>query len=237
MPVFAIFLPFLASVAQQGGPPITVTAYPWAPFISPMGEPFRARSTNDDPFARWFRQADHDGDGFLTADEMRTDAVRFFERLDSDRNGKINSEELVAYETEIAPEVQVNSNWKRTRLEAAADKQSDVDRDRREGKRRRGDRVDGYHPDGLQGAARYGLLNIPEPVAGADLDLNGTVTIDEFRRSAGYRFQLLDTEHQGRLTLRELESRIPSRPDAKRRVKRRNEGVDTRIGVSLPEGN
>ena len=237
MPVFAIFLPFLASVAQQGGPPITVKAYPWAPFISPMGEPFRARSTNDDPFVRWSRQADRDGDGFLTADEMRGDAVRFFERLDSDHDGKINSEELVAYETEIAPEVQVNSNWKRTWVESAAKAQSGDDGDRRDRRRRRGDSVDGYHIDGLQGAARYGLLNIPEPVAGADLDLNGIVTIDEFRRSAVYRFQLLDTQRQGRLSLPELETRIPSRPDPKRRAKRRNDAADTRIGVPLPEGN
>jgi Ca2+-binding EF-hand superfamily protein len=234
MPVFAMFLPFLAAVAQQTGAPITVKAYPWAPFISPMGEPFRSHSADDDPFVRWFRQADRNSDGFLTADEMSRDAVRFFERLDEDHDGKLGSEEVVAYETDIAPEVQVNSSWKRTRKDAAAEPMSDGERRDR---RRRGDSVDGYHPDGLQGAARYGLLNIPEPVTGADLDLNGTVTIDEFRRSAVYRFQLLDTQRQGRLTMRELESRIPSRPDAKRRAKNRSDAVDTRIGIPLPGGN
>ncbi len=36
-------LPILAAAAQADEP-VMVTAYPWAPFISPMGEPFRGRS-------------------------------------------------------------------------------------------------------------------------------------------------------------------------------------------------
>jgi len=233
---FTVFLQLLASVAQQGGQPIMVTAHPWAPFISPMGEPFRSLSKADDPFVRWFREADRNGDGFLTADEMRADAVRFFERLDSNHDGKIDSEELVTYEMQIAPEVQVNSNWKRTRQANLAEPEPGPDGDRR--KRQRGDNgIDGYQIDGLQGAARYGLLNIPEPVAGADLDLNGSITLDEFGRSAVYRFQLLDSDRQGKLTLQGLESLIPSRPDARRRAKRRDDAVDTRIAIPIPEGN
>ena len=42
--------------------------------------------------------------------------------------------------------------------------------------------IDGYRFDGLQGAARYGLLNIPQPVAGADADFNRAITLDEFRQ-------------------------------------------------------
>jgi hypothetical protein len=125
MHVFAVILPMLAYVAQDSGPPITVTGSPWAPFVSPMGEPFRSRSMDDDPFARWFHQADSNRDGMITAVEMRADALRFFQALDSDRDGEIDSEEIMFYEREIAPEVQVNSNWKLSRDEAAAaDKQS-----------------------------------------------------------------------------------------------------------------
>ena len=37
---------------------------------------------------------------------------------------------------------------------------------------------------GLQGAARYALLNIPEPVAAADTDFNRGITLEEFRQAA-----------------------------------------------------
>ena len=118
MLLFAV-VPILASAAQPDEPPkpITVTAYRWAPFISPMGEPFRSRAPDDDTLARWFHQADGNRDGMLTADEMRADAERFFATLDSDRDGRIDPEERMTYESEIAPEIQVNSQWKRTRQE------------------------------------------------------------------------------------------------------------------------
>ncbi len=236
MALFAVILPFLASVAQDDGPPIIVRGYPWAPFVSPMGQPFRSRSTDDDPFARWFHQADRDRSGILTADEMRADAARFFAALDSNDDGAIDSEEMVAYEQEIAPEVQVNSDWKRTREEAAAEKQRSASGRDGRGRRRSGNAIDGYQIDGLQGAARYGLLNLPQPVIGADSDFNRKVTQDEFSRAATYRFQLLDTRRVGGLTLQELEMLVPTRPKAGKRVKRRKDALDTRIGVPLPEG-
>ena len=50
MPVFVAIMAALALAAQADDePPITVLGLPWAPFISPMGEPFRARSSGDDP--------------------------------------------------------------------------------------------------------------------------------------------------------------------------------------------
>jgi hypothetical protein len=229
MLLFAV-IPILASVAQAEEPPkpITVTAYRWAPFVSPMGEPFRSRTPDDDPFARWFHQADGNRDGVLTSDEMRADAERFFAALDGNRDGRIDSEERMKYESEIAPEVHVNSQWKRTRQQTAADR----------GDRRQWDNnIDGYQLDGLQGAARYGLLNLPEPVAGADANFDRFVSLDEFRRAASYRFQLLDNDRVGKLTLQNLEVLLPSRPKEGRRVKRSKKGVDTRIGLPLPQGD
>ena len=229
MLLFAV-IPILASVAQAEEPPkpITVTAYRWAPFLSPMGEPFRSRTPDDDPFARWFHQADGNRDGILTSDEMRADAERFFAALDGNRDGRIDSEERMKYESEIAPEVHVNSQWKRTRQQTAADR----------GDRRQWDKdIDGYQLDGLQGAARYGLLNLPEPVAGADADFNRIVSLEEFRRAAVYRFQLLDRDRSGKLTFQKLEVLLPSRPKDGRRVKRPKNAVDTRIGLPLPEGD
>jgi len=233
MTFLAAILPILAAAAQVTEE-ITVRAYPWARFISPMGEPFGSRSPDDDPFARWFREADRNQDGMLTADEMRADADRFFAVLDSDRDGRVGSVERMAYEATIAPEVQINSDWKRTRQEAA-EARSRENRKREDRRSRRSEnRIDGYQLDGLQGAARYGLLNLPEPVSGADADFNRIVTLDEFRRAAAYRFQLLVCARSGRLTIESLKPVLPSRPKEGRRVKRPKNAGDTRIGVPFP---
>jgi len=237
MPFFPVIAVILASAAQAGAePPIVVRGLPWAPFISPMGEPFRAGVTGDDPFARWFHQADRDRDGMLTADEMHADAERFFAILDSNHDGEIDPEELDIYESEIAPEVQINSRWKRSPQEAA-EAEPVKHHDRGDRKRRRvDDYVDGYQLHGLQGAARYGLLNLPEPVAGADADFNRGTSLDEFRRAATNRFQLLDSKREGRLTLQGLEMRLPTRPSASSHVTRsKEEEADTRVGLPFPQ--
>ena len=236
MSLAALIVPLLMSAAVMEEPPIVVQAYPWAPFISPMGEPFRPRPTGEAPIARWFGQADRNRDGMSALDEMLADADRFFARLDGNDDGGIDPAENKAYEWEIASEVQVNSEWKRPRGMAADEPRRDGGRDG-DGERRKGDRHDGYRLDGLQGAARYGLLNIPQPVAGADADLNRLITLDEFRQAASYRFQLLDGDKLGRLTLQGLETRLPSRPKSGHRVKRSKDSPDPRIGLPLPEGN
>ncbi|HTG79849.1 MAG TPA: hypothetical protein VL553_09645, partial [Sphingomicrobium sp.] len=176
-------------------------------------------------------------DGVLTADEMQADADRFFMRLDSNHDGQIIPDEIKAYEYEIAPEVQVNSNWKRPRGEAAPEPKPG--RDHLSGNdwgRRPGDQHDGYRADGLQGAARYGLLNLPQPVMSADADFNRAVTQSEFRQAASYRFKLLDQRGQGRIALAELEERLPTRPKGKRAKPPKN-AVDTRVGLPLPKGD
>jgi Ca2+-binding EF-hand superfamily protein len=237
MPFYAVIAAILATAAQADNDlPITVTGRPWAPFISPMGEPFRASAAGDDPFARWFHQADRNRDGMLTADEMHADAERFFATLDSNHNDEIDTEELVVYESEVAPEVQINTRWKRPPGQPAAKGQPGTDRDRGDRRRRRdGDNVDGYQIHGLQGAARYGLLNLPEPVAGADADFNRGTTLDEFRRAAMHRFQMLDSKREGRLTLQDLEPLLHARPKSSGRAKYIKDTVDTRVGLPLPK--
>ena len=236
MPLVALIVPILMSVAVAEDAPIIVRGYPWAPFISPMGEPFRPPSSGEAPIARWFVRADLNHDGVLTAEEMQADADRFFKRLDSNRDGQIDPQEITAYEYEIAPDVQVNSQWKRPRGEIAAKAEPDRDRPTWDSSRKREDRYDGYRSDGLQGAARYGLLNIPQPVASADADFNRLITLTEFRQAASYRFKLLDDRGLGRITLLELETRLPTRPKGKR-AKPRKDAVDTRVGLPLPKGD
>jgi Ca2+-binding EF-hand superfamily protein len=238
MPLSVLFLPILAAAAQAQPPqdrPIVVTGYAGVPFISPMGEPFRPRRPDEDALADWFRQADRNHDGALTADELVADADRFFAALDTDHNGEIDPEELVAYEWEIAPEVQVNSRLRRPRP-AAAEAKPVTDESRGAGNGVRRPR-ESYDPldRSPQGAARYALINMPEPVAAADADFNRGISLAEFRQAAVTRFQLLDKGRTGRLTVPELEALLPKFPVPGTKLKRyRDDDPDTRIGQPLP---
>lgn len=256
MPAPLFLFALLAPTAQapvSPSTPITVTGHPWAPFISPMGEPFRAHSPTDDTLADWFYKADLNHDGVLTVDEMVADAERFFAKLDSDHDGEIGPDEIASYEYEVAPEIQVTSKTrpvagqrvpsaKKTRSDDSADSDDPYDPigrgQSRERQRDRTREVDASLGIGgaLQGAARYSLLNIPEPVAAADTDFNRSITLEEFRQAAIARFQLLDSTHLGRLTLVQLEA-VPHAPklDEKRR-KRNDDAADERIGNPLPTG-
>jgi Ca2+-binding EF-hand superfamily protein len=241
MPLPALLLPVFALAAAQAPTPterpIVVTGHTGPPFISPMGEPFRARSPGEDTLADWFRQADRNHDGMLTADEMEADADRFFATLDTDGDGDIEPEELVRYEWDLAPEIQVTSKLRRARTAANPDTQTKSSERRRERWRPDSGSGDGYDPEGLQGGARYALLNIPEPVAAADTNLDRAISLSEFRQAAIGRFQLLDRNHQGELTLQELQALLPAAPAPGHRAKHREDSADTRYGVPLPPGN
>lgn len=235
----------LAMIASAAGAqitpktPISVVGHAWAPFISPMGEPFRARAKTDNTLTLWFYQADRNRDGLLTPDEMVADSERFFAKLDTDHDGEIGPEELIAYEWEVAPEIQLSSRRKRLPSEPPEQtKASDTDDDlpqtarKLEKDRRRDFALDG----GLQGGARYSLLNMPEPVASADADFNRSITLGEFRQAALYRFQLLDHAHQGTLSLAQLVALVPAQPKRGQRPPD-EQAADQRIGVPLPPGN
>ena len=228
---FTALIPLLLLAAEA---PIRVVGHAWAPFISPMGEPFRARTKSDDTLALWFHQADRNGDGMLTPDEMQADADRFFARLDRDHNGEIEPEELVAYEWEVAPEIQVNS--KRKRLPGQPAEQAKAGSENLEfgdGEPSRHGRAN-VMDDGLEGGARYALLNLPEPVAAADADFNRAITLAEVRRASQERFQLLDRARAGRLTLPELQALVPPPRKAAHRSRQSQRTPDPRIGQPLP---
>jgi hypothetical protein len=237
MPVSILALALLAPVSPST--PINVTGHAWAPFISPMGEPFRAHSASDDTLANWFYQTDRNRDGVLTPDEMQADADRYFAKLDTNGDGQIDPDELSQYEYELAPEVQVMSKTRRAPGEPAPKlSPSDSDdhpRDRR-GHRRYEEAASLGIGGALQGGARYELLNIPEPVAAADTDFNRAVTRQEFRAAAVARFQLLDKANSGRLTLAQLEA-LPHAPGADRKRRTLQEDApDNRVGNPLPSG-
>lgn len=153
-------------------------------FFSPMGEPFYGRAAGEDGLVVWFHQADANRDGMLTAEEMAADADRFFQMLDRNHDGEIDPEEISYYEENIAPQLRLNP-LVFTTSEAGETHE---------------------HVDDESSSGRFGLLQIPEPVASADTNFNRGVSVAEFRGAALARFQLLDTSHRGRLTLPELEN-------------------------------
>ena len=229
MPLPVLVIPVMAFAAQAAAPSrsIVVTGRAWAPFISPMGEPFRARTKSDDTLAMWFGQADRNHDGVLTADEMRADADRFFATLDANHDGEIDPDEVMHYEAEVAPEIQVVMRTMRKPGEAPE----------RKHRNRQADGIGAALGFGgaLQGAARYGLLNMPEPVAAADTDFDRGVSLGEFRLAAARRFQLLDSGRTGRLTLPQLEALREIALAKKGRS--RNDDDDGRVGNGLPPEN
>ena len=185
-------------------------------FLSPSGEPFRGPGGLE----TWFKGADTDHDGALSLAEFRADALGFFKVVDANGDGAIDGLENRAYETRIAPEIL-----------SAAEREDDAPQG---GGDRRGppgggppgggppaggppaSRMGGGHVDGMrkpgghggmsrrEGAARFSLINEPQPVRGADANLDWKVTVDEWSRAAARRFALLDTGQTGRLSLGDL---------------------------------
>lgn len=173
-------------------------------FISPMGEPFRPKSRDDDSLADWFAQADKNHDGRLTLDEMQQDAERFFATLDVGHDGEIDPDDITRYEQVVAPEVISGSSY---------GMMEDGGRGHRAGFIRGGD-------DQHQGAGRFGLLDLPEPVVSADSNFNRGVSVSEFRQAAAQRFLALDLDHHGYLTLDGLEVIRPAPPSAPKAPKK-----------------
>jgi hypothetical protein len=161
-------------------------------FLSPMGQPFRAVAGQPYPSATWFAQADTNKDGALSREELVKDAMQFFHRLDTDKDGRLTPDEVGQYESVIAPE---------TSLFVA--RPDGFYAERR--KKHESDAV-GRSADygGAMGAGRYAWLNIPEPVAAADADINRVVTSAEFAAAAERAFTMLDVTRKGSLTLATL---------------------------------
>jgi Ca2+-binding EF-hand superfamily protein len=214
MPALPALLLALTALDPPSPPPQPVNPiqvigtrhYYGPPFISPMGEPFRQRVPYDDPLADWFHQADRNHDGYLTADEMVQDAYRFFDTLDINHDGVIDPEEIERYEQEVAPEVGGEPLALQGPVSVDDTDPSDLDTsDVDENKQATRIKGGGDDDQSDTGAGRFALIDIPEPVAAADTDLSRSVSRDEFRRAAILRFNLLDSKHEGRITLAELE--------------------------------
>ena len=216
----------LAGCAGEEGPPgrggeRAHEELPDMLFISPMGEPFRAKPPAPYPVDLWFKGADKDGDGKLDLAEFQADAERFFHVLDINRDGVIDHREIYYYEHKIVPEIlglaygALRPTDGRPKLWLAqysggggmggggmggigapggppvTDGGSSSPSD--------GGHIGGDVP--LVGGAAYGLLADPEPVQGSDIRLTGIITLADFKARAQQRFEVLDFNHKGYLTL------------------------------------
>jgi hypothetical protein len=214
--MIAILAPLILLAAEPGAaapqpapPPVRVDLIPGRPaviagvraanvFISPAGEPFRAPPEEPYPVGAWFSRADADHDGAVNREEFKADSLAFFDRLDANHDGVIDGFELGDYERKVAPEIQPTLGAFEeapepppTRVSEVTPHVKPVDHRKRKG-------------PAVKGAAVFGLLLDPEPVASADTDLDGKVTRKEAEAAANRRFDRLDANHDGRLTMDEL---------------------------------
>jgi hypothetical protein len=175
-------------------------------FISPSGEPFRAGPGEPYPVVRWFAQADRNGDGRLDRAEFRVDAEIFFKLLDKNHDGIIDGFELSDYEHDRVPEIL--GAYRVAPGQSGSVRGGDHrGRSGGGGAGGRGSRASNDADGGavvMGGAVPYELLAEPEPVASADSNLTGRVTLADFLIAADRRFALLDTKGQGSLTLADL---------------------------------
>ena len=197
-------------------------------FFSPMGEPFHAERGEPYPSRAWFTGADADHDGRVDRAEMVRDADRFFRKLDLDHDGRLTPDEVIAYERDVAPEIALYTRGG-SRLRPPGDGGNQSQRPRAG--------ESGY--SGPMGAGRYSWLNVPQPVASADFDVDRIVTAKEFAVAAGRRFDILRGTNDA-LTLAAMvatpqQAAIegPCRPMPKPR-RDRDRDDDDRDGPDLP---
>jgi hypothetical protein len=173
-------------------------------FISPTGQPFRAADSAAYPVAQWFAQVDKRGDGRIDVAAFRADATAFFNLLDKNHDGVIDPFELQAYEQNVVPEILGAYRIPEGRV-AGFPRGAGGDEPRRGlfGLRRQGPANAG-EASVLDGAAPYELIPVPEPVASADFAMDGRITLAEFLKAAGARFDRLDAKHRGYLVLADL---------------------------------
>jgi hypothetical protein len=187
-------------------------------FISPFGQPFRAKDGAPYPVVTWFKQADKNADGKLDKTEFLADAAFFFDALDVNKDGVLDPAEVQRYEYRIAPEIlgfRVNTSRNDGRAipglsggrlwlaqgggpasqgvlgAVPPTEPSDPSKPK----------IPHSIDESRNGASPFSFFDAPEPVTAADLNFNGIITKKNFLRLAGVHFKTLDRKDEGFLAL------------------------------------
>lgn len=213
-----------AVTACAGGPPQRGPGGPGGPgghgggplraeplFISPFGEPFMGEHGGPWPVAEWFAGADADADGAVTFTEFQADGQRWFVHLDANEDGRIGYSELAAYEAGLS-----GVRGAQAGVSAPAT---------HNGRPMTGSHISrgGSGPQGYGRIADAGYFNLPQPVKGADTNIDQQVTGEEWTAAVHRWFQMLDTDRDGRLTLATL-------PETPLQVQSRSHGPLLNLG-------
>jgi Ca2+-binding EF-hand superfamily protein len=124
--------------------------------------------------------------------------MRFFDTLDLNHDGYINSPENTRYENQVAPEIQRMD----PRIQQPKVIQHDYDPDM--------DANQDQEPNGgkyikqIVGASQYGLIDEPQPIRAADANFDFRVSKDEWLAASNQRFTILDRNRDGFITANEL---------------------------------
>jgi hypothetical protein len=160
------------------------------------------------PVAEWFAGADANGDGAIDFAEFEADGHRWFAHLDQNGDGRLGYSELSAYERSLqgmrgfqasGPRGPAGEGGPPPRMNAAPTQSGP-----RPGG---GGGPGGRGRGGQQGYGRIadaGFFNLPQPVKGADTDIDQQVTGEEWAQATNRWFLALDTDRDGRLTLATL---------------------------------
>ncbi len=188
-------------------------------FISPCGEPFVAPATAVFPIVDWFNGADTNHDGRVDAAEFAADTERFFNVLDRNHDGVIDERELRIYEHVFVPEIlpregadaggmiirvlmQYGSGAYGVTPGAGGGTGSALQIDPNGGTPE--EPSVRQRLDTNQGAVQFSLFQAPEPVAAADRNLDGKISLKEFRDLGVRRFAALDIKMRGYILLDDL---------------------------------
>jgi hypothetical protein len=158
-------------------------------FISPSGQPFRSKAGEPYPVVAWFNKTDTNHDGKIDREEFRAEATAFFNMLNVRKNGVIDDEIIDLYEKRIVPEI-INANIQAAGAPTTSDSPAYSSPSDYKTKR--------------QGAAQYGLLNNAEPLRSADRSFRGLIQLKDMLAQADQNFDELDYDHKGYLTLEDL---------------------------------